>query len=126
MKGIVYATLWLLTACLLLVPVAKPATASAPAKKAAAVSVPDAEIERDLRQRLGRSKLSANKFEVKVQGGVAYISGNTNVVQHKGIATRMAKAAGAREVKNKIQVSEAARNKALATMNKNRKAAVVH
>jgi len=49
---------------------------------------------------------------VKVQGGVAYLAGNANVIQHKGSATRIAKAAGAKKVVNNIVVSEAAKNKA--------------
>jgi hypothetical protein len=42
--------------------------------------------------------------------------GTTNVVQHKGSATRMARAAGAVQVINNIQVSEAAKAKAGASL----------
>ena len=49
-----------------------------------------------------------------VQNGVATIEGKTNVVQHKGVATRLAKTGGALAVKNNIQISEAAKEKAAA------------
>ena len=83
-------------------------------KSAAAAAAPlsDAQIERDLKARLGRSKLAANHFQVRVQGGVAIIDGKTEVIQHKGIATRMARASGARSVNNRIEVSEAAKSRA--------------
>ena len=83
-----------------------------PAAKGAARSVPDAEIERDLRARLAKSKLAKNNFTVKASGGVVTLEGKTNVIQHKGSATRMAKSAGAREVRNKIQISDEAKKKA--------------
>ena len=51
-------------------------------------------------------------FTVRVQGGVAYWSGSTTVVQHKGAATRMAKSAGAKKIVNNIKVSDAAKQKA--------------
>lgn len=65
----------------------------------------DAELERAIRERFARSKSGADKFTVRVQGGVATIEGQTDVVQRKAAATRMAKAAGARKVVNKIQVN---------------------
>jgi hypothetical protein len=86
--------------------------AAAKAKSASAAMKSDAAIEADIRARLARSKVSADKFQVHVQGGVATFEGHTNVVQHKGVATRMAKAAGAVAVNNRIQSSEAARAKA--------------
>jgi hypothetical protein len=49
---------------------------------------------------------------VRVQNGVATIEGKTDVVQRKAAATRMAKAAGARQVVNKVEVSTAAKEKA--------------
>ena len=49
------------------------------------------------------------KYQVHVQGGVATIEGKTEVVQHKGVATRLAKSAGAVAVVNHIQVSKAGR-----------------
>lgn len=89
----------------------RPAKPAPQAPKPAAQSKPDAEIERDFRERLKRSKLAASGFTIRVQGGVATLDGATEVVQHKGAATRMAKAAGARAVVNRIRVSDAARAK---------------
>lgn len=96
-----------------------PAAAKAPpAAKAAAPRVSDAEIDRTLRAKLAKSKLAANKFQIQVQGGVVTLDGKTNVIQHKGIMTRMAKTAGARAVNNRIEVSEAAKAKAAARLRK--------
>jgi hypothetical protein len=81
--------------------------------RAATPNLSDAQIESDIRARLARSpKISLDKFTVKVQGGVATFEGKTNVIQHKGVATRMAHSAGARGVVNHIQISEEARRKA--------------
>jgi hypothetical protein len=88
--------------------------ASSPSVNQAAVpGLSDAQIERDIKARLARSpKISLDKFTVKVQGGIAMFEGKTNVIQHKGVATRMAKAAGAKAVVNNIQISDAARKQA--------------
>jgi hypothetical protein len=72
----------------------------------------DAQIEQTIKAKLAKSKIGADHFKVRVQGGVAYWEGNTNVIQHKGSATRMAKTAGARAVVNNIQISDAAKQKA--------------
>src|SRR5438105_1108116 len=81
--------------------------------RAATPGLSDTQIEQDIRARLARSaKLSLDKFTVKVQGGIATFEGKTNVIQHKGAATRMAKSAGARAVVNNIQISDAARKAA--------------
>jgi hypothetical protein len=72
----------------------------------------DAAIEADLKARIGRSKLASDGIQVKIQGGVATLTGQTSVIQRKGTATRMAKSAGATAVVNKIQISEQARKKA--------------
>ena len=85
----------------------------------------DAQIEKDLRARLARSKLASQKFQVKVQGGIATIEGKTDVIQHKGVMTRMAKAAGARAVNNHIEISEAARQKAGARLKAGRQKAQI-
>ena len=69
-----------------------------------------------IRARFAASKISKNKFEVHVQGGVATISGKTDVLQHKGTATRLAKSAGAKQVVNKVEVSDAAKDKAAANL----------
>ncbi len=83
--------------------------------------VPDAEIEKDFRARLAKSKSAAEKFTIRVQGGVATIEGHTDVIQRKGTATRMAKSAGARAVVNNIKVSDAAREKANGNLAKGRR-----
>ncbi len=87
----------------------------------AATTLSDAEIEKDIRARLARSKIAADRFEVHVQGGVATLTGETDVIQHKGVATRMANSAGATRVVNNIRISEAARAKALENLTKGRR-----
>jgi hypothetical protein len=91
----------------------------------------DAQIERNIRARFARSKISKTEtFKVTVRSGVATLEGKTNVIQHKGVATRLAKLGGAVAVDNQIEVSEAARARAAARLAKIRqqdipKAAVV-
>jgi len=108
---------------LTLVPLALGAAAGrGPAKRAANSPIPpDAELERAIRERLAASKCAAEHFTVRVQGGVATLEGRTDVIQRKGAATRIARTAGARKVNNKIQVSQAARDKASATLTKGRR-----
>jgi osmotically-inducible protein OsmY len=112
----------------------KPAAKPVPAVKkgATAASHPqktdvqtDAQIEKAIRQRFAASKISADKFEVHVQGGRATITGATEVLQHKGTATRLARAAGAEDVVNKIEPSEAAKNKANTNLAKGRRRAQI-
>ncbi len=85
------------------------AQAQTQSRTAAKPSPADAELENAIRQRFAKSKSGADKFTVRVQGGVATIEGKTDVVQRKSAATRMARTAGARKVVNKIEVSETAR-----------------
>ncbi|MCL5743115.1 MAG: BON domain-containing protein [Acidobacteria bacterium] len=85
----------------------------------------DAQLEKAIRARFARSKISVNNFQVRVQGGTATIEGQTNVLQHKGTATRLAKSAGAKKVVNKVVVSQAAREKASANLAKGRRRAQV-
>jgi len=59
-------------------------------------------------------------FTVSVQNGVATLEGKTNVIQHKGVATRIAKMGGALAVQNHIQISEEAKAKAAARLAKYR------
>jgi hypothetical protein len=82
--------------------------------------LPDAQIERIIRAKFTKSKINAEHFTVSVQNGVATISGKTNVIQHKGVATRLARTGGATIVQNNIQVSEEARAKAAAKLAKYR------
>src|SRR5260370_4456967 len=112
-------------------PVAKPASTPTGKKRAAAPkaagrsSSNDAELEKAIRARLAASKISKDKFEVHVQGGVATITGKTDVLQHKGVATRLAKNIGATKVVNQIEVSDAAKEKAASNLSSGRRRAQV-
>jgi hypothetical protein len=81
----------------------------------------DVQIEADIRARLAKSVIGKDGFTVRVQGGVASWEGTTSVVQHKGAATRMAKSAGATKVVNKIQVGDAAKQKAAGNLEQGRR-----
>jgi len=85
----------------------------------------DAQIEAAIRAKFAKSKIAADKFTVRVQGGVATIEGKTDVVQHKGSATRMSKTAGAVAVNNHVQISQAARDRAAANLEKGRRRAQI-
>ena len=110
-------------------PKSAPAVKSAPASKAApaaqggATAAQDQQIEAAIRAKLAKSKIGKDGFTVRVQGGVAFWEGSTSVVQHKGSATRMAKAAGAKTVVNNIKVSDAAKEKATAKLDQGRRRA---
>ena len=69
----------------------------------------DAEIEQKIQMKLAKSKIGKDGFVAKVHGGVVTWEGRTGVPQHKGAATRMAKAAGAVRVVNNIQISDGAK-----------------
>ncbi len=101
---------------------AAPAPAKAPAKQAMRS---DAQIEATIRAKFARSKINVEKFQVHVQGGVATIEGKTNVIQHKGTATRLAKTGGAVAVNNHIEISDAAKQKAADNLEKGRRRAQV-
>ncbi|HTX39250.1 MAG TPA: BON domain-containing protein [Bryobacteraceae bacterium] len=97
------------------------ATSKAPARRPLAAKS-DAQIEAAIKAKLAKSpKLSVEHLQVRVQGGVATFEGKTDVVQHKGTATRMAKSAGAVAVNNHIQVSEAAKEKAAGNLQTGRR-----
>ncbi len=85
----------------------------------------DAQIEKAIRERFADSKIAGDKFEVRVQGGRATLTGKTNVLQHKGVATRLARAEGATEVINDIEPSDEARQKAAANLTKGRRRAQI-
>ena len=85
----------------------------------------DKEMEAVIRAKLAKSKIGKDGFRVRVQGGVAFWDGSTNVVQHKGAATRMAKTAGAMRVVNNIKVSDAAKETAAANLEQGRRRAQV-
>ncbi|HWR50487.1 MAG TPA: BON domain-containing protein [Bryobacteraceae bacterium] len=86
---------------------------------------PDRDVEAAIRLRFSKSKIAADNFKVRVQGGVAYIEGHTEIIQRKGVATRLARLGGAKQVVNKIQISEAARQRAAANLKKGRRRAQV-
>src|SRR5690349_21374280 len=81
----------------------------------------DVQIETEIRARLAKSVIGKDGFTVRVQGGVAYWEGSTDVVQHKGSATRMAKSAGAKKVMNNIKVGDAARKRAAGNLEQGRR-----
>jgi len=93
----------------------------ATAKPVARASASDAQIESAIRAKLAKSKISTDKFTVHVQGGVATLEGHTDVLQHKGVATRLAKSGGAVAVKNNIVVSDAAKAKARGNLEEGRR-----
>ncbi len=83
----------------------------------------DRRIEAAIRARFAKSKINADHFQVHVQGGVATVEGRTDIIQRKGVATRLAKAGGATAVVNKIEISEAARERAAANLAQGRRRA---
>ena len=83
----------------------------------------DVRLEAEIRTRLAQSVIGKDGFKVRVQGGVAYWDGATDVVQHKGAATRMAKSAGAKKVVNNIKVGDAAKQKAAGNLEQGRRRA---
>jgi hypothetical protein len=89
--------------------------------RAAAPRLPDKELEAIIRAKFAKSKISVDKFTVHVQGGVATIEGQTNVIQHKGTATRMAKTAGAVAVNNHVRIADSARQKAASNLEEGRR-----
>jgi hypothetical protein len=103
-------------------------TAAAPKKAPAPAGTSaqeDKQIEAAIRAKLAKSKIGKDGFTVRVQGGIAYWEGKTDVVQHKGSATRMAKTAGAKSVVNNIKVSYAAKEKAADNLEQGRRRAQV-
>ena len=88
-------------------------------------STQDVQIEAAIRTRLAKSVIGKDGLTVHVQGGVAYWDGTTNVVQHKGAATRMAKSAGAKKVVNNIKVGDDAKQKAAGNLDQGRRRAQI-
>src|SRR5450631_1920519 len=80
----------------------RPAGASAAKQGTVRPKLSDAQLEAAIRAKFAKSKINADKFTVRVQGGVAIIDGKTDVIQHKGSATRMCKTAGAMAVNNRV------------------------
>jgi len=78
----------------------------------------DAQIDATIRTKLAKSKIGRDGFRFRVQRGVVTWEGVTDVMQHKGSATRMARAAGAVQVINNIQVSASAKTKSAGNLKK--------
>lgn len=97
-------------------PAASSTRTTASVQRGAAPS--DAQIDATIRAKLAKSKIGRDGFRFRVQRGVVTWEGSTNVMQHKGSATRMARAAGAVQVVNNIQVSASAKSKAAGNLKK--------
>jgi osmotically-inducible protein OsmY len=82
-------------------------TATTPTKPAPIPgrSVNDAQLDAAIRTKLAKSKIGKDGFRFHVQRGVVTWEGTTTVGQHKGAATRMARASGAVQVVNNIKVT---------------------
>ena len=122
----------MLKTILLLVLAISAASAQAKSQTKAKTSAPqaatapqDLQIEADIRTRLAKSVIGKDGITVRVQGGVAYWDGTTNVVQHKGAATRMAKSAGAKKVVNNIKIGDDAKQKAAGNLEQGRRRAQI-
>jgi hypothetical protein len=99
----------------------RPATGGTAKRVTVQPKLSDAQLEAVIRAKFAKSKIDADKFTVRVQGGVATIDGRTDVLQHKGTATRMCKTAGAVAVNNRVQISDAARQKAAGNLEAGRR-----
>lgn len=71
-------------------------------------------MEAVLRAKLAKSKMANEGWTVHVHNKTATWEGKTNIIQHKGAATRMAHSAGATQVINNIKIGEEAKKKAAA------------
>ena len=99
----------------------KAAAKAKPAASQGATAQQDQAIEGAIRAKLEKSKIGKDGFKVRVQGGVATWEGSTAVIQHKGAATRMAKAAGAKLVVNNIRVTDEAKRDAAGNLDQGRR-----
>jgi hypothetical protein len=101
--------------------------ATTPPKSAAKTTqtpqISDSDLEKAINSKFAASKISTDKFKAHVEGGVATLEGYTEIVQHKGIATRLAKTAGALAVVNNIEISQAAKDNAQANLDSGRRRA---
>lgn len=97
----------LLAALLLAAGLAVPTDAASTSRTTTArtATPTDSQIEATIRAKLAKSKIGKDGFRFHVQRGVVTWEGTTNVMQHKGSATRMARAAGALQVVNNIHVN---------------------
>jgi osmotically-inducible protein OsmY len=101
-------------------PHTKAADAPRKPQKSASKTGSDLEIEQKIQEKLAKSKLAADHFTVSVSRGIVTIEGVTDVPQHKGVMTRMAKSAGAQAVRNNIRMSATAKAKSTEALAKAR------
>jgi len=128
MRPILMRARWVVAFCFVLAALAQTATPKKAAPRSAASAMgasEDRRLEAAIRARFADSGIASDKFQVRVQGGVATLEGHTDVLQHKGTATRLAKAMGAKQVVNRIEISEAAREKAAGNLAQGRRRAQV-
>ncbi|MDQ2945124.1 MAG: BON domain-containing protein [Acidobacteriota bacterium] len=106
-----------LMAAMLSIPAqASRATVSKSASVQRGPALSDSQIDATIRAKLAKSKIGKDGLKFHVQRGVVTWEGNTNVMQHKGSATRMARTAGATQVVNNIQISAAGKEKAASNL----------
>jgi len=103
----VAATILLLAALLVPAERARAASTSHRAAQSHTGTASDSEIQQALEKKLAKSKVGKDGFRFHVSHGVVTWEGSTNVMQHKGAATRMARSSGAVQVVNNIRVSAA-------------------
>jgi osmotically-inducible protein OsmY len=128
MRPILMRALFVVAFCSVLAALAQTVTPKKTAPRPAAGAMgasEDRQLEAAIRARFADSGIASDKFTVRVQGGVATLEGHTEVLQHKGTATRLAKAMGAKQVVNHIEISEAAREKASGNLAQGRRRAQV-
>jgi osmotically-inducible protein OsmY len=121
MRPILMRALFAVAFCSVLAALAQTVTPKKTAPRPAAGASEDRQLEAAIRARLADSGIASDKFTVHVQGGVATLEGHTEVLQHKGTATRLAKSMGAKQVVNRIEINEAAREKAAANLAQGRR-----
>jgi hypothetical protein len=96
------------------------ATALPPAAAAQKVrpqsNATDGQILTAIRAKLAKSKVAGDRFTVTVQNRIVTFEGKTSVIQHKGVATRIARTSGAIAVQNHIQISDEAKARAVAKL----------
>jgi osmotically-inducible protein OsmY len=97
----------------------------AASKSNTAAPISDLALEKAIQQRFAKSKISVENFQVKVQGGIATIDGRTAVVQRKATATRLARLAGAKQVRNRVTITDEAKEKLAANLASGRRRAQV-
>jgi len=102
---------------LALTTVLAPRAAATPPTKAAVAqprpAVSDEQLEASIKTKLTKSKIGKDGFHFKVQRGIVTWDGTTNIGQHKGAATRMARSSGAVQVINNIKVLNAGKDTVL-------------